>query len=62
MLDPRIYRAAILPVLFALVLVAFSLQDRPRPVRTTLAPDAFDGERAYGRAQGLLGLAARYPS
>ncbi|MBA3326839.1 MAG: hypothetical protein H0T43_00865, partial [Solirubrobacterales bacterium] len=61
MLDPRIYRAAFIPVLFALVLVAFSLEDRPRPLGTTLAPDAFQGDRAYGRADGLLGLADRHP-
>ena len=43
MLDPRIYRAALVPVLFALIVGAFSLSDRPRPIGTTLAPDAFDG-------------------
>lgn len=46
MLDPRIYRAAFLPILFALVLVGFSLRDQPRGVTTTLAPDAFDGDAA----------------
>jgi phosphotriesterase-related protein len=44
-LDLRIYRAAFVPVLFAVLVVAFSLQDRPRPLETTLAPDAFDGAR-----------------
>ena len=33
MLDPRIYRAALVPVLLALIVGAFSLQDRPRPHR-----------------------------
>jgi hypothetical protein len=32
MLDPRIYRASFLPVLLALLVVAFALQDRPRPI------------------------------
>ncbi len=41
MLDPRIYRAALLPVLLALLVVAFSLEDRPRPINTTVPPDAF---------------------
>ena len=60
MLDPRIYRAAFLPVALALVVVAFSLQARPSPLATTLAPDAFDGARAFGQAEGLTGLAARF--
>lgn len=46
MLDVRIYRTAFVPILVALVVVAFSLAERPRPIGTTLAPDAFDGRRA----------------
>ncbi|HEX8205151.1 MAG TPA: hypothetical protein VF587_03730, partial [Solirubrobacteraceae bacterium] len=46
MLDVRIYRTAFVPVLLAVVVVAFSLAERPRPIGTTLAPDAFDGRRA----------------
>ncbi|WP_354699598.1 hypothetical protein DSM112329_05319 [Paraconexibacter sp. AEG42_29] len=46
MLDPRIYRASFLPVLLALLVVAFALQDRPRPIGSTLAPDAFGGRAA----------------
>jgi hypothetical protein len=46
MLDPRIYRAALIPVLFALIIGAFSLSDRPRPIGTTLEPDAFSVSRA----------------
>ena len=61
MLDPRIYRAALIPALLAFILVAFSLEDRPRPVGTTLAPIAFDGDRAWQELQGRDGLAARYP-
>jgi hypothetical protein len=59
MLDSRLYRVAFVPVLLALLVAAFSLQDRPRAIGTTLVPDAFDGIRA----QILLDdLAARYPS
>jgi peptidase M28-like protein len=46
MLDPRIYRAALIPILFALIVGAFSLSDRPRPIGTTLEPDAFSVSRA----------------
>jgi hypothetical protein len=46
MLDPRIYRAALIPILFALIVGAFSLSDRPRPIGTTLEPDAFSTSRA----------------
>ncbi len=58
MLDPRIYRAALLPVLLALIVVAFSLENRPAPLRTTLTPDAFDQVRA---ARLLDDLARSYP-
>lgn len=58
MLDPRIYRAALVPVLLAVLVAAFSLQDRPRPIGTTLAPDAFDGDRA---TLVLERLAAAHP-
>jgi hypothetical protein len=61
MLDARIYRAALIPALLAFIVVAFSLRDRPRPVETTLAPIAFDGDRAWQDLQGRGGLAARYP-
>jgi hypothetical protein len=54
MLDPRIYRAALVPVLVAFMVVAFSLEDRPRPIRTTLAPDAFDGARAQRELEDLV--------
>ncbi|MCD6727999.1 MAG: hypothetical protein LT070_12285 [Solirubrobacteraceae bacterium] len=46
MLDPRIYRAALLPVLLALLVVAFSLEGRPAPLRSTPAVETFDGARA----------------
>ncbi|HSD80205.1 MAG TPA: hypothetical protein VLB47_06070, partial [Solirubrobacteraceae bacterium] len=58
MLDPRLYRGALLPILLAVIVFAFSLEDRPAPATTTLAPDAFVGQRA---ALDLRALAARYP-
>jgi len=61
MIDPRIYRAALIPVLLALVLLAFSLENRPQPMRTSLAPDAFQGDRAFERAyESGEGLADRF--
>lgn len=47
MLDPRVYRAAFVPLLLAILVVAFSLEARPRAIGTTLAPDAFDGSVAF---------------
>lgn len=58
MLDPRVYRAALLPVLLALIVVAFSLENRPGPLRTTLTADAFDQVRA---ARLLDRLVADFP-
>jgi hypothetical protein len=58
MLNGRLYRAAMLPVLLALGIAAFSLGTRPAPQTTTLAPDAFEGERALAETRSL---AARYP-
>jgi len=59
MLDPRVYRAAFLPALLALIVAAFSLRERPRPLVTALATTAFDGRVA---AADLRALAARFPS
>ncbi len=57
-LNGRIYRAAFIPLLFALVIAGFSLTERAGPLGSSLAPEAFDGERAFAE---LEGLAARYP-
>src|SRR5919106_5259187 len=54
MLDPRIYRAGILPVLLAVVVAAFSIQTPPRPLTATLPPDSFSGARAYLELQQLV--------
>ncbi|MDP4602931.1 MAG: hypothetical protein NWP31_02990 [Solirubrobacteraceae bacterium] len=58
MLDPRIYRAAFVPVLFVLIIVAFSLENRPAPLRSELVPAAFDGAKA---ARTMNSLSAQYP-
>ena len=47
MLNGRLYRAAFVPFLFALAIAAFSLSARPPPLTSTLAPDAFEGARAF---------------
>jgi hypothetical protein len=43
LLNGRIYRAAMVPVLAALAVAALSLANRPGALSSTLAPDAFDG-------------------
>jgi hypothetical protein len=58
MLNWRLYRAAFVPVLFALAIAAFSLEARPPSLASTLAPDAFDGARAFTE---LNSLAREYP-
>lgn len=58
MFDGRIYRAALVPLLLVIVIAGFSLVSRPAPLGSTLAPDAFNGARAYA---GLQALAQRFP-
>lgn len=53
MLDPRLYRAALVPLLLAVIVCAFSLQNRPEAVQTTLPPDAFDARGAMARLTDL---------
>jgi hypothetical protein len=59
MFDGRIYRAAFVPLLFALVITGFTLTPRASPLSSTFAPDAFDGTSAFA---GLQTLAKRFPS
>jgi len=62
MLDPRVYRAAFVPLLLAILVVAFSLEARPRAIGTTLAPDAFDGAAAFAALGDYAeGFPARRP-
>jgi len=58
MLNGRLYRAAFVPFVFALAIAAFSLTARPSPLHSTLAPDAFEGQRAFAE---LTSLGAAYP-
>lgn len=58
MLDPRIYRMGLIPVLLAVIVLAFSLGDQQPPLVTTLAPDAFNGAGAYSR---MVALAKQFP-
>jgi hypothetical protein len=63
-LDLRVYRAAFLPALLALFVLAFSLEGRPSPARTRDVADAFDPSRAYGTPQvrdSLIQLAGAFP-
>jgi hypothetical protein len=62
MLNPRIYRAAFLPVFVAVVLLAFSFNSEPGALTTTLAPAAFNGSSAFARLNGRTGLAKSYPN
>src|SRR4051794_9971200 len=53
-IEPRIYRAAFLPALLALVLVAFSLESPPHPVAQGLAADAlFEGTTAISTVRDI---------
>jgi hypothetical protein len=56
--EPRVYRAAFVPALLALVLTMFSLQSRPRPLPQGLAADVlFDGRVAAAEAARLAAAA-----
>ncbi|HZG49901.1 MAG TPA: hypothetical protein VEY90_10280 [Thermoleophilaceae bacterium] len=47
MIEPRVYRAAFIPALLAVVLAMFSFGSRPRPLPQGLAADVlFDGDQA----------------
>jgi hypothetical protein len=58
MLNGRLYRVAMLPLLLALVVAAFSLTSSSGPLRPGYAPEAFDGGQAYAE---LGQLVRRYP-
>ena len=63
-LDVRVYRAAFVPALLALFVVAFSLAGRPSAARTRAVADAFDPSRAYGSPElrdSLLQLGKAFP-
>ena len=53
MLDPRIYRTSLLAVAVAVIVLAFSLTNQHGAARSTLAPDAFNGQNAYATMNKL---------
>jgi hypothetical protein len=56
--EPRVYRAAFIPALLAVVLTMFSLQGRPRPLPQGLAADVlFDGRVAAAEATAIADVA-----
>jgi hypothetical protein len=58
-IEPRLYRAAFLPALLALIVAAFSLEDRPSPLPQALAADVlFQGRTATTAAKHI---AVAYP-
>src|SRR5205807_4970562 len=57
-LSGRLYRAALLPIPFALAIAALSFASRPQPLTSSLAPDAFEGARAFAE---MNTLAREYP-
>src|SRR3954454_21718922 len=53
-IEPRLYRAAFLPALLALIVAAFSLEDRPSPLPQVLAADVlFQGKSAAASARQI---------
>jgi hypothetical protein len=58
MFEPRVYRAAFIPALLALVLTMFSLQSRPAPLPQGLAADVlFDGRVAAAETARIVDAA-----
>ena len=55
MLNGRLYRVAFVPFLLALAVAALLPGPRPLPLTSTLAPDAFEGQRALAALQRLAG-------
>jgi hypothetical protein len=54
-IEPRIYRAAFIPAVLAVVLVMFSLENRPKPVPQGLAADVlFDGDVAFRELRRIV--------
>jgi hypothetical protein len=58
MLDPRIYRAGLVAVALAVIVFAFSFQNQPGALQSSLAPDAFNAQYAFGQ---MRNLAQQYP-
>lgn len=55
MIEPRVYRAAFVPAVLAVVLVMFSLESRPRPLPQGLPADVlFDGRQASAATRTIV--------
>jgi hypothetical protein len=59
MFEPRIYRAALVPVVLAVIVLAFSLTSQQGALSTTLAPAAFNGQNV---ASTISYMSAHYPT
>jgi hypothetical protein len=57
MFDPRIYRAALLPAVVALVVLMFSFEPVPNPLPPPVATPTFDGSEAARTARSIVDLA-----
>lgn len=57
MFDPRIYRAAFLPALAALVVLLFSIGPAPEPLERPLSTPPFEGREAARLARSIVELA-----
>ena len=57
MIEPRIYRAAFVPALLAVIVVMFSLESRPRALPQGLPADVvFDGDQAATTMRAIIGV------
>lgn len=61
MMDPRIYRAAFLPVIAAVVVLMFSLQPAPDPAEGPVSTPTFPGSETARLARSLVKLAPERP-
>jgi hypothetical protein len=57
MIDLRLYRIAFAPALIALVVLLFSLQSQPQPLRPLVAPAGFEGAAANRFARQIVARA-----
>lgn len=58
-IDLRLWRIALLPVIATVVVAMFSLQEVPRPLESPLPPDAFEGPAARQLADDLAASASQ---
>lgn len=58
MFELRMYRAGLVVVVVATLALAFSLENQPGPLTSSLAPDAFNGQNVHNT---ITRMAAAYP-